>query len=123
MSLQQRIGGTVYLKVNGVQMRVKPGPTYNLGLPTREAVVGADGVHGYMEKQQTPYIACKISDGPDVDLEALVQGRGETVTLELINGKTVVLREAWWAGAGEVNAETGEIDARWEGLTAAEVSA
>lgn len=123
MAKQQRIGGTVFLKRNGQLLKVKPGATYSLGKPMREAVLGADAIHGYSEKPQTPYIEATISDGPDVDLEALQAADDDTITLELINGKTVVLRNAWAAGQWTVNTDTGEISARWEGLSAAEVKA
>jgi len=45
------------------------------------------------------------------------------VIAELANGKTVVLRSAWYAGEGKVNTAESEIDARFEGLSGEEIGA
>ena len=47
-------------------------------------------------------------------MEALVRGDNATVTLELVNGKTIVLSNAWFAGEGTVTTEEAEIAVRWE---------
>jgi len=42
------------------------------------------------------------------------------VTLQVANGKTIVLRNAWFAGEGTVQTEEGNIAVRFEGLSATE---
>lgn len=121
-SFANRVGGTVYLKVDGTQYSAKGNFTYNLGKPKREPVTGADGVHGYSEKQQVPFIEGEITDSPDISLSDLVQIDDATVTLELANGKVISLNEAWYAGEGTGNTEEGNIGVRFEGMSADEIA-
>lgn len=109
------------LKVNGDVYNVKGNVAYNLGLPLREGVVGADRVHGYTEKPQIPFLEGEISDTPELRLKDLLGVTDATVTAELLNGKVIVLRNAWFAGEGTGNSEEGNIAFRFEGMSAAEV--
>ncbi len=111
-----RRGGVIFIKVNSMQLDAKGGWTYNHGSPMREAIVGADAVHGYSEKPQVPFCEGAITDSPDLDLAALKNTKDATVTMELANGKTFVLRGAWFAGEGSVTTEEGEVAVRFEGL-------
>lgn len=122
MAGQNRRGGILYLKVNGEIYDAKGNFTYNLGQPKREGIVGADSVHGYKETPQAPFIEGEITDRPALDLAAMCQIDGSTITLELANGKVITLRDAWYAGEGTGNTEEGNIDVRFEGLSADEVS-
>lgn len=117
----QRRAGTINLKVGGVIQDAKGAFTYNLGNVKREAIVGSDKVHGFKETPQVPFIEGAITDRGNLDLNALTSGTGLTVTLELSNGKTIVLGQGWWAGEGTVNTEEAEIPVRWEGQTCKEV--
>lgn len=114
MSDQNRVGGTIYFKVNGSIYSAKGDFTYNLGIPKREAVVGADGVHGYKEVQQQAFIEGEITDNQGVSLADLAATTNSTVTLELANGKTISLRDAWYAGEGTGHSEEGNIGCRFE---------
>lgn len=114
-------GGTAFFKLDGNQHRVKGSWSYNLGLPKRDAIVGHDGVHGFKELPQQPFVEGVITDGADVDLAKLLKTDRATVTLELANGKVITLRDAWYAGEGTVTTEEGEIAVRFEGLSADEV--
>ena len=111
---QNRRAGVILLKVGGVQLDAKGNFTYNLGAPKREAIIGADGVHGYKETPQVPFIEGEITDRRDLSLADLAAIDGETVTLELNNGKTVVLSQAWYAGEGTGNTEEANIAIRFE---------
>ena len=115
------VGGIVYVKANGRMYPAKGNFTYNLGIPMREAVVGADSVHGYKEMPQVPFVEGEITDRNDIDLAELCGGDDLTITLELANGKVITLRNAWFAGEGTGNSEEGNIAVRWEGLSADEV--
>ena len=118
----RRVGGIIFVKVNGTGFQAKGEFTYNLGKSKREAVVGMDVVHGYKEEPQVPFIAGKITDKDDLDLETVLAIKDATATLELANGKVIVLREAWYASEGEVSTAEGEIDFRLEGISAREVT-
>jgi hypothetical protein len=118
----QRVGGICHLQINGEVSQTKGNFTYNLGGPLREAIVGSDGVHGFKETPQVAFIEGEITDRGTVDLAALVRIVGATVTLDLNNGKMVVLNEAWYAGEGTGNSEEANIAVRFEGKDAEEIS-
>lgn len=114
MASRNRRAGRIYFKVNGRQYDAKGSYSYNLGLDKREALVGSDGVHGYKSTPQVAFIEGVITDSIDVDLAGLEEQEDDTVTLDLPNGKTIVLSEAWFAGEGTASTEEGEIPVRWE---------
>ncbi len=111
----QKIGGVRRLTVDGQVLRVKGDWEVNLGRPNRSAVVGADGVHGYMEEPQVPFMAGGVSLTPAVDPEVLMGLTDSTVVLEVSDG-AYVLRGAWWSGEANINVQQGEVAARFEGL-------
>lgn len=114
-------GGIIYLKVDGQLYDAKGSFTYSLGRDKKEGIVGADGVHGFKAVPQVPYIEGAVTDSRDLDLAQLAGIEDATVTLELINGKVITLRQAWFAGEGQVSNEEGEIGVRFEGMSAEEV--
>lgn len=119
--MSQRRGGLIQFQVAGVLQDAKGSFSYNLGRPLREAIVGADAVHGYSEKPQVAYIEGEITDRGNLNLAELVSTTLATVTLELANGKVVVLRDAWFAGEGVGNTEEGNIAVRFEGASGEEI--
>lgn len=121
MAGKNRIGGTISLKINGDMYFAKGNFTYNLGKPKKEAVIGSDRVHGYKEVPQVPFIEGEITDRNELNLEDLITLDDATVTLELANGKVIMLREGWYAGEGTGNTEEGNIALRIEGISAEEV--
>lgn len=117
----RRVGGVIFLKTDGEIRQAKGSFTYNLGENKREAVVGADNTHGYKSTPQVAYIEGAITDSADLDLRSLLQFSDGTVTLELANEKVIVLSEAWYAADGNVTTDEGEIEVRFEGISAREV--
>ena len=117
-----RRAGIIFFKVDGTQYDAKGNFTYNLGQPKREGIAGSDGVHGFTEKVQIPFIEGEITDRSDLDLAAMLNLDGVTVTLELGNGKVVLLRDAWYAAEGTGNSEEGNIQVRFEGKSGEEVT-
>ena len=115
-----RVGGVIFVKVDGGQLRAKGEFEYNLGVPKREAIVGMDGTHGYKEDPQVSYISGAVTDEPSLDVKALLNTKDATVTLELANGKVIVLKDAWYAEDGAIKTGEGEIPVRFEGLDEAE---
>lgn len=118
-----RRAGTVFFKVSGTQYDAKGNFTYNVGSPKRDAITGPDRVHGYKELPQVPSIEGEITDERTLDLAVFTQLKDETITLELANGKVFVLRDAWYAGEGNVQTEEANIQVRFEGLKGEEVPA
>lgn len=119
----RRIGGIIFVQINGELQQAKGEFTYSLGVAKKEMVVGSDGVHGYKEMPQVPYIEGALTDYTELDLEALQKSKDVTVTLQLANGKTMVLERAVYASEGAVSTEEGEIEARFEGMSAREIPA
>lgn len=116
-----RVGGIIFVKVNGAQVSAKGEFEYNLGVPKREGIVGSDGVHGYKEEPQIPMISGAITDNPTLDVKALMLTVDATVTIDLANGKIVVLESAWYAEDGNIKTGEGEIPVKFEGLSAEEI--
>jgi hypothetical protein len=117
-----RRSGNIFFSVDGERFDAKGNFSYNLGSPKREAIVGADGVHGYKETTQVPFIEGEITDRGDLSLGRLTTMTGVTVTLELANGKTIALRDAWFAGEGTGSSEEAAIPVRFEGLSGEEIA-
>lgn len=109
------------VKVDGLEYDVIGNVNYNLGSPMREGLVGSDKVHGYKEKPQLPFCELEVRDSIDLDLKALQAIVQSTVTLELLNGKTLVFRNAWFAGEGNGGTEEGNIAVKFEAESAEEI--
>lgn len=118
----QRKGGIIQLRVGGEIQQAKGDFTYGFGAPKREAIVGSDGIHGYKETPQVPFIEGEITDRDTLDVAKLLNMTDVTVSLDLANGKVFFLRNAWHAGDGQVSTGEGNLAIRFEGLTGEEVS-
>jgi tail tube protein len=116
------IAGTAFLKVDGDQYPLKGSFTVSPSAVERTGIAGQDYVHGYAEVPRVPYIEGDISSRPEISLEDIELITDATVTAELINGKTYVLRNAWCRSAIELNTRDGQFRARFEGETCDEIS-
>lgn len=108
------IGGLLSLKIDGKTYSAVGSFTYNQGLPLRATLLGATGVDGYSQTPQAAYVEGEIRDGSEVDLATLVGADGVTVALELSNGKTFVLANAWFVGEGTGNTAESNVAVRFE---------
>jgi len=111
---KNRRAGRIWFKVNGKMIEAKGNFTIGPGQDKREAIPGADGIHGYKEIPQVAYIEGAITDSPDLDIVDFVNITNATVTLELNNGKTWILEDAWYAGEAKITTGEGEIAVRFE---------
>lgn len=117
-----RVSGTVEGTLNGNLLQLMGNWTWNLGTPKREALMNADNrTPGYKETPSIPFFEGEIRDAGDFDVTALTKTDNATLTLKLANGKIIVLRDAWYAGDGNVGTEEANITARFEGKSAEEV--
>lgn len=117
-----RIAGIAYLKVDGEQIDIRGKFKYKVNTVKREVITGQDGVHGYKEMPEAPYISGDVDDMPGTRLKRLEGITDATITLELANGKTIVLNNAWWEDTSEVDTEEGSYPVKFVGLTASEFS-
>ncbi len=120
MGNSNRRAGTIFFKIDGTQYSAKGSYTYNLGKKKREAMIGADGIHGYKEVPKPPFIEGIITDSPDISLGELQELDGVNVTLELTNGKQILIRDGWYAHDGDASTEDAEIPVRFESKEEAE---
>lgn len=116
-----RIGGKISVKIDGEIYLAKGDWDYNLGVDMFKKIVGADVVHGDTVTPQVPFIEGKITDQGNLDSVKLRQVENATVTIDLANGKLIALYGASWSSEGNGNTGEGEIDARFEGMSAKEI--
>jgi hypothetical protein len=121
MSTKNRRAGVIQFQVNGMVYDCEGSFSYNLGNPKREGLVGQDRVHGYKELPQLPYVEGSIRDSKELSMNDLQNMNESTVTLKLANGKTIMLREAWYAADGKGETEDGKMEVRFEGMGAEEI--
>lgn len=111
-----KIAGICYFKINGTQYSLRGGITISLSKEQGESVVGVDKYHGVKVMPKAAYIQCDLTDdNTDVDLNILNSLSDVTVTVELINGKTAVLRNATQVNPIELNPEESQYTVRFEG--------
>lgn len=121
MGQSLKVAGVITLKIDGKQYPAKGNFTYNLGTPKREAVMGADGFHGFKETPQVAYVEGEITDRMDIDLKSFVETEDATILLQMANGKSVVFRNAYYAGDGNGETEEGKIGIRFEAPSGEEI--
>lgn len=119
--MSNRKAGLIELKVGGTQREAMGNFTYNPGRPKREAIVGADGVHGFKETAQPAFIEGEITDDVAFSIADLADFEEGPVSLKLGNGKVFRLHKAWFAGEGTGNSEDGKIAVRFEAKRGEEV--
>ncbi len=119
--MSNRIGGIISFKVDGTSFFAKGDFTYRVNPTKKEMIVGSDKTHGYKETPQVQYIEGAITDRSNLDLAAMQAIVDATVTLDLANGKTIVLRQACYASEGEVSTAEGEVAVRFEGMDGEEI--
>lgn len=120
--MAQRVGGIIQVAANGQLYDAYGEWTWNLGRPKAEAVLGTSAVVGYKEMPQVAFIEGEIIDRRTLSVEALLGLRDASVTLYLANGKLITLRDAWYAAEGTGSTENGNIECRFEGMSAEEVT-
>jgi hypothetical protein len=113
------VGGTIFVRVNGKQLKAKGAFTINLGFSKNEMVLGHDGVHGPKSMPQIAKIEGAIThDSTNFPLSELAAIANATVTVELADGRVATLREAWQTAELDLSTEEGEITVSFEGVGA-----
>ena len=120
--MSNRLAGTIELKIAGVTRDAVGSFTYNLGREKKDGLVGHDKVHGYKALPQVPFIEGEIRDRSNLDVDGLLTSSDITILLTLANGKVIMLENAWYAGEGNIETEEANIQVRFEGLSADEVT-
>lgn len=103
----QAVGGTFIFKIDGQQISVGGAVKYQLADEERTAMVGADKKVDYVIKPIDPNIELEIKDSALTDLVALHKVTNVTITGELANGRTLVMRNAVRVGTPQIDAING----------------
>ena len=118
------IGGIAFIKVDGTQYQLRGNFKVAPGNVERTEVVGGDGtLHGYTQAGKAPYIAGDLSDSGGLSVQALQNITNSTITLELINGKTYILTNAFHAPQNELDVMTATLSVKFFGKTCQELVA
>jgi Phage tail tube protein len=118
----QRIGGTLYLMINGVQYPARGAWEYTPTVSQRTGVAGQDGVHGYIERPIVPSVKGDVSDFGGISIQALQQSAISVATLALANGKVVIGSDGWVKGLVTSTTEDGKYTLEIEFTSVAELS-
>lgn len=116
-----RIAGVCYVKAGAAQLALGGTVTVSPASKEREGKAGLSGVVGYVERPRVPYIELEGQTVPGFSAADLEAVEDETITAELANGSTYILRNAWLAAPLEINAAEGTYTARFEGMACDEV--
>lgn len=119
--MAQRIAGIAYLKVDGALYPLRGNFTVSPSSLERAGIVGQDYVHGYSELPRLPVISGDVSLVPELSMDAVEAVVNSTVTAELANNKTYVLREAWCTSALELNTREGQTRVTFQGVSCTEL--
>jgi hypothetical protein len=104
----QRLGGTLFLMINGVQYPARGSWEYTPTLSQRAGIAGQDGVHGYIERPIVPAMKGEVSDFGGISIQALQQSQVSVATLSLANGKVVIGYDGWVKGLVTSTTEDGK---------------
>jgi hypothetical protein len=122
MATTNRIGGVLSLKVDGNQYEARGNFHVTPSTVKRDGIAGQDGVHGYTEMPVVPSIKGDMSIGNQLSLEALEEITDSTVQVQLANGNTYVLTQAWVTSAFDVDTVEGKVEVTFQGITCEEIT-
>ena len=118
-----KVAGTAYVKVDGQQIALRGNFKIKPSNVVRESITGLDGYHGFKETPTVTGFTMDVTDRPEVSVQKLAKLEDVTVTVNLINGKTYVLRNAVQIGEIEISADDGMFTLTFEGKSMEEMIA
>lgn len=121
MSDNKRIAGTAYFKADGEQFTLGGSMSYSVNEMTKTGVAGLSGVAGYTEASHVPYIEGEFFTTKEFATKKFEKMENATITLELANGTTVLLEQAWLSGDIAPDVAAGTCTLRFEGMRGKEI--
>ena len=115
------IAGTAFIKVDSKQYSLGGSFSISPATRTREGVAGLSGTVGWTESPRVPFAEGDGLTPEGFSAKELEGIRNATVTIELVNGRTYVLTEAWQAGEITIDAAAGTVSLRFEGMDCVEM--
>lgn len=111
----KKVAGTVYVKVDGVQLTVTGGVECPLSDKKRESV--APGF--FKEEDLVPYVKLTCVNDPDVPKKQIMAATDSTLTVEYASGEVYVLSGAYVVGEPAAKGDDGTIEFEWNGIKGA----
>lgn len=116
--MTKEIGGTAYVKIDGVQYNFRGALKVNEGGKVRTPVMGGDArLHGFTSKYKEATAEFQLSDTGTLNVAALRAIESSTITLELGNGKSHVLSGGMQVDDPDTDNMEGMISIKFAGQT------
>jgi len=115
MAASKAIAGTAYLTIDGKQFTLGGKCTVKPADVVREGKTGLSGVAGYKESPKIPSIDIELFVDQDTSMLDMNKITDATVTVELVDGRAYVLRNAWQSGDLEHDVAEGTATVTFEG--------
>ena len=117
----QRIGGLLAIIVDGKTYEARGNFQVTGMTVKRTGVAGQDGVHGFIEEPIVPTIKGDWSIGNQLSLVALEAITNATAQVNLANGMSYILVDAWTVSAFVIDAHDGKVMVELEGMSLQEM--
>ena len=93
------------------------------GFEKREAVMHSAGFAGFKTTPVVPYISGELIDTDSIEIKDIAKMTNSTITLDLANGKQIVLRGAYCTNEMEIDTDGKISNVKFEGQSIEEVPA
>ncbi len=124
MSMTRPIGGVADVNFNGQVLLFRGDMTWSFQKFEKKGIAGRDGrVHGFTSDPKIPFIEGSYTYDGAVTIAQLEAVTGASISVELGDGRQLVLRDAYVAGSIEAEGDDGKIKIRWEGQDGEELAA
>ena len=118
------IGGKFTVSCDGMAYYASGVFKYGGGFDKREAVMHSAGLAGHKSTPSVAYISGELLDNASLVLNDIANMADSTITLDLANGKQIVLRGAYSTNDNGLEVDTdGKITIKFEGVSLEEVPA
>jgi hypothetical protein len=124
MSMTRPIGGVADVNYNGNVLLFRGEMTWSFQVFAKKGIAGRDGrVHGFTADPMVPYIEGTFTYDGSFTIADLEKITGATVSVELGDGRQLVLREAYVAGEITAEGDEGKMKIKFEGQAGEELAA
>ena len=107
----QKVAGTSYVKVDGVQMVISGDIEAPLNKVKRETITKGH----FKEEEVVPFLSGEYVIPKGLDVDKIMSGTNMTITTEFANGKVYTLSGAYVVGEANVGSDEGKASIRFEG--------
>lgn len=113
-----RIAGTAHIKIDGVSYSTDIEDGYTIKFQTLKAtpITSSDGTIHYSETPVPDTLSGTLLTTADLNPSTLYNLRNTTIQVQLNNGKTAVLRNAFFSGDPSVSTKDGKFTIEFTGV-------